>query len=99
LVPDEPVEPGAVEDEPEGGVDLVVSVDEGADELGDDVEGDVVVGGDADGVRSPGRSPTCPVPLSVQPAASVATSARAARPMDALFMNAPPHCVRSTNGK
>jgi hypothetical protein len=99
LVPDvEPVE--SVEVEPDGAPevdpepDVVVSVDE----LGG-VDGDVVgggtVGGEADGVRSAGRSLTDPVPLSVQPAASVTTSARAESPSNAVFMNTPPHCLRT----
>ena len=50
------------------------------------VGGGGVVGGDAAGVRSPGRSPTRSVPESVQPVASVATSASPARPNSALLM-------------
>ena len=84
LVPDE--------DEP----DVVLSVDELGGVVGDAagggaVAGGTVVGGEADGVRSAGRSLIDPVPLSVQPAARVATSARAERPSNAFFMNAPPH--------
>ena len=45
----------------DGDPDVVVSLDE----LGVAVGGGVV-GGEADGVRSLGRSPTRPVPLSVQ---------------------------------
>jgi hypothetical protein len=56
-----------------------------------DVEGDVVVGGEAAGVRSRSRrSPTRSVPVSVQPTARVATSARAESPVSAFFMDAPP---------
>ena len=54
--------------------------------LGVAVGGGGVVGGEADGVRSLGRSPTRPVPLSVQAVARVATSASAVRPKSALFM-------------
>jgi hypothetical protein len=92
--PDAPVEPGVelgvlelesdVVPEPVVDPEVVVSV-----ELGEDG----AVDGDADGVRSAGRSLTRPLPLSVQPVASVATSARAERPSSALFMNAPPLCV------
>ena len=59
--------------------------DEG-DVEGDGVEGNGVVGGDADGERSPGRSLVRGVPLSVQAVASVATSARAETLSSALFM-------------
>jgi hypothetical protein len=78
------VAPGDVVPEPEREPDVVVSVD---------VDGDVAVGGDADGVRSPGRSLVRGVPLSVQPAASAATSASAEMLDNALFMNAPPDGV------
>jgi hypothetical protein len=98
LEPDAPEEPGVVEPEPDIEPEPVAEpepdVAEPPAELGDDVLGEDgvdVVGGDADGVRSPGRSPTRPVPLSVHPAASAATSARAEMPVNALFMNAPPH--------
>lgn len=70
---------------------VVVSVDDlGIEVDGDDAGGDDVVGGDADGVRSPGRSLVRGVPESVQAVASVATSARAETLNSALFMNAPP---------
>jgi len=98
LAPDVPEEPGVelgvlelesdVVPEPEGDPGVVVSVVE----LGDGG----MVDGDADGVRSVGRSLTRPLPLSVQPVARVATSARAERPSSALFMNAPPLCVRTS---
>jgi hypothetical protein len=91
-VPDElePVEPGVE-------LGLVVSVELGdeGDVEGDGVAGDDVVGGDADGERSPGRSLVRGAPLSVQAVASVATSARAEMLSSALFMNAPPDGVRS----
>ena len=45
-----------------------------------------VVGGEADGVRSVGRSPTRSVPLSVQAVARAATSASAEKPSNAFFM-------------
>ena len=78
----EPELDGAVDD-PEP--DVVVSVDELGGVVGD-VDGGAAVGGEADGVRSPGRSLTDPVPLSVQPAASVATSASAEKPRNVRFM-------------
>jgi hypothetical protein len=100
-VPDD-VEPEPVA-EPEP--DVVESVDElGDDVLGDDelgydglVDGAEVVGGDADGVRSRslGASPTRPVPLSVHPAASAATSARAEMPDSAFFITHLHTCVRT----
>ena len=69
----------------DGDPDVVVSFDE----LGVAVGGGVV-GGEADGVRSLGRSPTRLEPLSVQAVARVAMSASADRPKSALFMDAPP---------
>jgi len=69
----------------DGDPDVVVSFDE----LGVAVGGGVV-GGEADGVRSLGRSPTRLEPLSVQAVARVAMSASAERPKSALFMDAPP---------
>ena len=77
------------------------TVDEAGEEgdvEGSDVEGDVVVGGDADGERSPGRSLVRGVPLSVQAVASIATSARAETLSSALFMDAPPDGVRTGTG-
>jgi hypothetical protein len=101
LVPDEedPVE--SVELEPDGAVDVgpepdvVVSVEELGGIGGDVAGGGTAVGGDAAGVRSAGRSLTDPVPLSVQPPASVATSARAGRLSNARFMDAPPLLCRT----
>ena len=75
---DEPGLLGVLAGDPE----VVVSLDV----LGVAVGGGGVVGGEADGVRSLGRSPTRPVPLSVQAVARVATSASAVRPKSALFM-------------
>jgi hypothetical protein len=63
--------PGVVEVLPLGGVVLVAG----------GVEGEVVLGGDADGVRSPGRSPTRSPPPSVQAVSSPAPRARAQRPV------------------
>jgi hypothetical protein len=56
------------------------------------VDGVVVVGGDADGVRSPGRSPTRSVRDSLQAVSSPALSARAQRPVSNLFISKPPPC-------
>jgi hypothetical protein len=67
----------------DGDPDVVVSLGV----LGVAVGGGGVVGGEADGVRSRGRSPTRSVPESVQAVASVPTSASAARPNSALFMS------------
>jgi hypothetical protein len=61
--------------------DVVVSVDE---------RGVVVdVGGDADGVRSPGRSVVRVVLVSVHAVASVAINASAENPASVRFMNVP----------
>lgn len=85
-----PVEPGVLGAFDDGAPDVVVSL--GA--LGGVARGGGgVVGGDADGVRSIGRSLTRPVSVSVQPAARVAASASAETPKSALFMNAPPDGV------
>jgi hypothetical protein len=98
---DEPVESveleldGAVDVDPEP--DVVVSVDELGGVAGDEAGGGTAVGGDAAGVRSAGRSLTDPVPLSVQPAASVATSVRADRPSRARFMELPPVQCRTAS--
>jgi hypothetical protein len=67
------------------------------DELGGvlvdgEVDGVVEVGGDAEGVRSPGRSPTRSVPDSVQAVSSPAVSARAQKPVSILFIAKPPPC-------
>ena len=63
---------------------VLVSLDEGG-VLGVAVGGGVV-GGEADGARSAGRSPTRPVPLSEQAVARVATSASAEKPSNAFLM-------------
>ena len=88
--------PGVVDVAPEP--DVVVSVDV----LGDDgvVEGAVaaggmVVGGDADGTRSPGRLLVRGVSASVHAVASVATRASADTLRSVRFMNAPPVWVRT----
>jgi hypothetical protein len=74
LEPDEvPEPPGIVDD---GGVDGVDGV----------VDGVVAVGGDADGVRSPGFSPTRSVRDSLQAVSSPALSARAQKPVSNLFI-------------
>ena len=62
--------------------DVVVSVDE----RGVEVEGEVAVGGEADGVRSAGRSLVRVVLVSVHPVASVAISASAEIPASVRFM-------------
>jgi hypothetical protein len=54
------------------------------------VDGDVVVGGEADGVRSPGRSPTRSEPDSVQAVSRPRLSATAQKPVSILFMREPP---------
>jgi hypothetical protein len=54
--------------------------------LGGGVDGEVVVGGEADGVRSPGRSPTRSPGDSVQAVSSPAPSARAQKPVSILFI-------------
>jgi carbon monoxide dehydrogenase subunit G len=89
LVPDELELLESVELEPDGAVDgdpEVVESLEGLRGAAGVVVGGGTVGGDAEGARSPGRSLTDPVPLSVQPAMSVAPSARADRPSNAVFM-------------
>ena len=68
----------------DGDPEVVVSVEEPG-VLGVTVGGGVVVG-EADGVRSVGRSPTRPVPLSEQAVARAATSASAEKPSNAFFM-------------
>lgn len=68
----------------DGDPEEVVSLDE-LGVLGDAVGGGVV-GGEAAGVRSAGRSPTRPVPLSEQAVARVATSASAEKPSNAFLM-------------
>lgn len=76
-----------------GAPDVVVSVLERG-VPGVTVGGGGVVGGDADGTRSPGRSLTRSLGASVQAVARVATNARAETPNSTLFMNAPPRSVR-----
>jgi hypothetical protein len=71
----------------DGDPEEVVSLEE-LGVLGDAVGGGVV-GGEAAGVRSAGRSPTRPVPLSEQAVARVATSASAEKPSNAFFMAGP----------
>ncbi len=78
---DEPELLGVLDGDPE----VVVSLEEFG-VLGVAVGGSGVVGGEADGVRSLGRSPTRLEPLSVQAVARVATSASAERTKSALFM-------------
>jgi hypothetical protein len=56
------------------------------------VDGVVVDGGEADGDRSPGRSPTRSVPDSVQAVSSPRLSATAQRPVSILFIEEPPPC-------
>jgi hypothetical protein len=73
------------EPELEGDDDVVVSL-EVLGVLGVAVGGGGVVAGEADGVRSPGRSLTRPVPDWLHADASVATSASAAKLNSALFM-------------
>jgi hypothetical protein len=74
----------------EGEPDCVVSLGVlGVADGGGGVVGGTV-DGDADGLRSIGRSPTRPVPLSEQAVARAAISARAEMPASALFMDAPP---------
>jgi hypothetical protein len=77
----------------DGDPDVVVSLDV----LGVAVGGGTV-GGEADGVRSLGRSPTRLEPLSVQAVARVAMSASAEKPESALFMDAPPWGFRPGGG-
>jgi hypothetical protein len=95
---DEPVAPGVVDVEPDG--DVVVSVDElGADGVGEVAGGGTVVGGEADGTRSPGRSLVRGVSASVQPVARVATRASAETPRKTRLMNAPPErCSNQDRG-
>ena len=51
-----------------------------------DVDGVVVVGGEADGVRSPGRSPTRSLRDSVHPVSTPAPRARTHTPVSNLFI-------------
>jgi carbon monoxide dehydrogenase subunit G len=74
--------PGVVEVDPLGGVVVAGGVD-----------GKVVDGGDADGVRSPGRSPTRSLPDSVQAVSNPRLSATAQKPVSILFM-----CGASSRG-
>jgi hypothetical protein len=54
------------------------------------VDGNGAVGGDADGLRSPGRSPTRSVRDSLQAVSSPRPSATAQKPVSILFINTPP---------
>jgi hypothetical protein len=80
--------PLGLEVEPLGDVELLPDdvpdppgvVDDGG------VDGVVAVGGDADGVRSPGLSPTRSVRDSLQAVSSPALSARAQKPVSNLFI-------------
>jgi hypothetical protein len=72
----------------------VVVVELSLDELGAeddggmvDEGGSVLEGGDADGVRSPGRSPTRSVRDSLQAVRRPAERARAQRPVSTLFIS------------
>jgi hypothetical protein len=80
--------PLGLEGEPEG-LPLGDEVPpEPVDPLGGDAGGLVVVGGDADGARSPpGCSPTRSVCDSPQAVSSPALSARAQRPVSTLFIS------------
>ena len=82
--------PGVVDVGPEP--DVVVSVDElGVDGVVEGAaEGGIVVGGEADGALSTGRSLVRGVSASVHPAASVATKASAETLRSARLMNLPP---------
>jgi hypothetical protein len=83
------VVPLGLEVEPPGVVVVppgVVVVPLGGVVVAGGVDGEVVDGGDADGVRSAGRSPTRSVPDSVQAVSSPRLSATAQRPVSILFM-------------
>jgi hypothetical protein len=54
------------------------------------VDGEVTDGGDADGVRSPGRSPTRSVRDSLQAVSIPTLSATAPRPVSIMFIAEPP---------
>jgi hypothetical protein len=86
-----PVEPlGGVLVDPLGvEVSLGLLVDGGVDGV---VDGEVVDGGEADGVRSPGRSPTRSVRDSLQAVSNPRLSATAQRPVSILFIGEPPPC-------
>jgi hypothetical protein len=74
-----------------------VVVDGGVDGV---VDGDVVVGGEADGVRSPGRSPTRSLLDSVQAVSIPRPSVTAQRPLSILFIEEPPPCgLRNLTGR
>ena len=78
---------------------MVGEVEDGSNEVpldGGVAAGDVVVsdaggmvGGDADGVRSPGRSPVRPLGDSVQAAARVVTRASRQKPLRNFFIADP----------
>jgi hypothetical protein len=98
LLDDDPVELGA--DEPlelELGVEVVdellLSVEvelELDDDGGVAVDGTVLDGGEADGVRSAGRSPTRSVRLSLQAVSRPALSATASTAVRNFFISRPP---------
>src|SRR5262245_37387728 len=74
-------------DDVEGGVEGEVLGDVVEPDGGEgDVDGVVVVGGDADGVRSPGRSPTRSLRDSVHPASTPVPRARTHTPMSNFFI-------------
>jgi hypothetical protein len=82
----EPVAPGDVVAAPDPVAELEPEVVVSVVDRGVVVDGDVVVGGEADGVRSPGRSLTRSVPVSVHAVASVAINASAEKPASVRFM-------------
>jgi hypothetical protein len=92
LVPDDEDD----EVEPDGEPDVVVSLGVLGAADGAGGGGVTAVGGDAEGVRSAGRSPTRSVCDSVQAVASVATSARAVMPSSVLFISV--HLLRCATG-
>jgi hypothetical protein len=64
----------------------------GGVEVAGGVDGMVADGGDADGDRSPGRSPTRSVRDSLQAVSMPTLSAKAQSPLSILFMREPPPC-------
>jgi len=103
LLDDEPVELG--DEEPlELGLELLderLSVDDELEPVLDEdggivvdggvaVDGDGLDGGEADGVRSPGRSPTRSVRLSLQAVSRPALSATASTAVRNFFISRPP---------
>jgi hypothetical protein len=73
-------------------VSLGVVAGGGVDGIDGLVDGAVEDGGDADGMRSPGRSPTRSVRDSLQAVSIPTPSARAHRPVIILFMIGAPPC-------